>query len=93
MNMSSNQESMLWKVEPLSPSGTPPLDIDEEWLNFDEKPVVFESSGEESALYEENLTRAQVATKYLEELELKTWIKEGKFLFYILQQSFILRYK
>jgi cyclic AMP-dependent transcription factor ATF-4 len=70
---------MLWKVEPLSPSGTPPLDIDEEWLNFDEKPAVLESSGEEPTLYEQQLTRAQVATKFLEELELKTWIKEESF--------------
>lgn len=77
--MSSDQESMLWKVEPLSPSGTPPLDIDEEWFTFDEKPVVFKSNGEESTLYEESLTRAQVATKFLEELELKNWIKEESF--------------
>lgn len=79
--MSTDQETtMLWKVEPLSPSGTPPLDIDEEWLCFDEeKPAVFESNGEEPALYEEHLTRAQVATKFLEELELKnSWIKEGE---------------
>lgn len=71
---------MLWKVEPLSPSGTPPLDIDEEWLCFDEeKPAIFESNGEEPALYEEHLTRAQVATKFLEELELKNWVKEESF--------------
>jgi cyclic AMP-dependent transcription factor ATF-4 len=80
MNMSSDRETtMLWKVEPLSPSGTPPLDIDDEWLSFDEKPAIFESNVEESALYEEQLTRAQVASKFLEELELKTWIKEESF--------------
>lgn len=72
---------MFWKVEPLSPSGTPPpLDpIDDEWLCFDEKPALLEGFDEESPLYEENLTRAQVASKFLDELELKNWVKEESF--------------
>lgn len=73
-------------MEPLSPSGTPPLDTDEEWLNFDEDPAGLKEHDSKSELFEQPLTRAQVATKYLEELEtddLGNWIKEGKLNFFL----------
>ncbi|KAJ8683215.1 hypothetical protein QAD02_019007 [Eretmocerus hayati] len=79
--MSSDQENtMLWKVEPLSPSGDSDYDIDEPWLCFDEKPADFEDVGDKSDLLDSQLTRAQVASKFLEELELENgWIKEESF--------------
>ncbi|XP_023246642.1 basic-leucine zipper transcription factor A-like isoform X2 [Copidosoma floridanum] len=87
MSGSDQETTMLsWKVEPLSPSGTPPpFDKDEEWLCIDQKPAIPEANElyGESSLYEEDgeeqLTRAQVASKFLEELELKYWIKEESF--------------
>jgi hypothetical protein len=92
--MSSDLETaMLWKVEPLSPSGTPPLDLSEEWLCFDEKPAVLEGTGNADVPSEEQLTRAQVASKFLEELELKNWIKEGKFYSFLVQGTLRLMLK
>lgn len=67
---------MFWKVEPLSPRGTPSLNNDEEWLDFDEKPVVL-GDGDELFVEEQELTRAQIASRCLEALE-HQWIKEGK---------------
>lgn len=80
--MSTNQEegSILWKEEPLSPNGTSsPSDTGEDWLLFDEKPVVLGACGEEFTFYDEQLTRVQVVTKFLEELDSPNWIKEESF--------------
>lgn len=67
----------FWKEEPVSPTA---LDVEEEWLSFDDDRSAGDSIvKEEIVLYEEptNPTRAQVATKLLEELD--EFIKEGKF--------------
>lgn len=75
-----NQEIIFWKEEPLSPSEHPSLDGEEEWTNFDNEPAGLKEHDDKSQLFEEELTRAQVATKYLEQLEtddLGSWIKEG----------------
>ncbi|XP_015590816.1 activating transcription factor of chaperone isoform X2 [Cephus cinctus] len=79
--MSSNQDQKMWtwKVEPISPSGTPPPDTnDDEWLSFEyETPVDTPSNATEQHMYDDHPTRAQVATKLLEELD--EWIKEEPF--------------
>ena len=83
MSLNLENELWLWKVEPVSPSVTPPLEIEDEWLSFkDETPAGGTTIEEEPVLYDEDEhpTRAQVATKLLEELD--EWIKEGNiFLF------------
>ena len=76
---SDREESMLWKEEPLSPNGTLPSDSGDEWLFSDEKPVVLGADGEEFTFYDEHLTRVQVVTKCLEELDSQNWIKEGMY--------------
>ncbi|XP_012262241.2 activating transcription factor of chaperone isoform X2 [Athalia rosae] len=72
--MSSDQEkaSWIWKEEPASPSETSSLDIDDDWLSFESKENI-DSNGDQ-VMYEEQTSRAQVATKLLEELD--EWIKE-----------------
>ena len=80
MSSSQEQELWFWKVEPVSPSATPPLTIDDERLSFDDEKFAGGTNiEEEPVLYDEHKhpTRAQVATKLLEELD--EWIKEGKY--------------
>lgn len=73
----------FWKEEPVSPTV---LDVEEEWLSFDDDDdksagdtIVKDEEEEEIDLYEKSChpTRAQVATKLLEELD--EFIKEEPF--------------
>lgn len=81
--MSSNQEQEMWfwKVEPVSPTV---LDGEDEWLSFDDDDDI--SAGDTSVKEEveneepNHPTRAEVATKLLEELD--EYIKEGNYLFF-----------
>lgn len=80
---SQDQEMWLWKYEPVSPSGTPPLDVDNDWLLFDDKSIELTKNAAEPVMYDDHPSRAQVAKKLLEELD--EWIKEGNcfiFIFY-----------
>lgn len=63
----------LWKLEPVSPSGT--LEVEDDWVLFNDKSVDPTNNVAEPVMYEDHPTRAQVATKLLEELD--EWIKEG----------------
>lgn len=76
MTSSQKQELSLWKYEPVSPSGSPLLDVDEDLALFNDQSVEFSNNAAEVVMYEENPSRAQVAKKLLEELD--EWIKEGK---------------
>jgi len=81
--MSSNldQEMWLWKSEPVSPGcGTPPLEIND-WFLFDDKSIEFSKNAAEPVMYDDNPSRAQVATKILEQLD--EWIKEGNYFIFI----------
>lgn len=65
----------------MSPSVRSSLEIEDEWFSFDdETPSGGAAIEEEPLLYDEDEhpTRAQVATKLLEELD--EWIKEGKYI-------------
>lgn len=77
MPASQDQEMWTWKFEPVSPKGTLSSDVEEDWLLFDDKPVEPTKNAVEPIAYENNPTRAQVATKLLEELD--EWIKEEPF--------------
>lgn len=67
----------LWKSEPVSPGcGTPPLEIND-WFLFDDKSIEFSKNAAEPVMYDDNPSRAQVATKILEQLD--EWIKEEPF--------------
>ncbi|XP_014236812.1 myb-like protein Q isoform X1 [Trichogramma pretiosum] len=74
--ISSQEEMMMWKEEPLSPSGTAPLDLTAEWFYSDEKPLELEGFYEDAVCCNSPLTRAQIASKWLEELDSAEWIKE-----------------
>ncbi|XP_054014682.1 activating transcription factor of chaperone isoform X1 [Hylaeus anthracinus] len=76
MPASQDQEMWTWKFEPVSPKGTL-SDVEEDWLLFDDKPVEPAKNAVEPITHENNPTRAQVATKLLEELD--EWIKEEPF--------------
>ncbi|CAK9817065.1 Activating transcription factor of chaperone [Anthophora plagiata] len=77
MSSSQDQEMLLWKFEPVSPNGALSNDIEDDWLLFDDKSVDPTKKDIEPVLYEDNPTRAQVASKLLEELD--EWIKEEPF--------------
>lgn len=64
-----------WKYEPVSPSGTPPLETDDDWLLFNDKPVEFNNAAE-PLMYDDQSDRGHMATQLLRELD--EWIKEGK---------------
>ena len=64
----------LWKHEPVSPSGTPPLEINDDWL-FDDKSLEFPKNAVEPVMYEDYPSRAQEAKKLIDTLD--EWIKEG----------------
>jgi len=70
----------MWKDEPVSPSGTS-LEIDEDWPLFNDESVETPNNAAEVVMYDDHPTRAQVAKKFLEELD--EWIKEGKNLIFI----------
>lgn len=76
MSSDQGQEMWSWKFEPVSPSGTLPADPEDDWFLFDDRSVESTKNASEPAFYEDHPTRAQVATKLLEELD--EWIKEGK---------------
>lgn len=73
--MSNHLESWVWKAEPVSPSGASVGEADDDWLYTDDKSTSPNTSAGEPELYDEHPSRAQVATKLLEELD--EWIKEG----------------
>ncbi|KOC70543.1 Activating transcription factor of chaperone [Habropoda laboriosa] len=78
MLSNQDQEMLSWKFEPVSPNGTLSNEIEDDWLLFDDKSSVDPTKKDiEHVLYEDNPTRAQVATKLLEELD--EWIKEEPF--------------
>lgn len=79
----------LWKYEPVSPSGTPPLEVDDDnWLLFDDKSIDLFKNAADYVMYDDHhssLSSGQRATKLLEKLD--EWIKEGNcfiFIFYVL---------
>lgn len=75
MTSGQDQEMWLWKLEPVSPNGAPSNEVEDDWLLFDEKSVDPIKNVTDPVMYEDHPTRAQVATKLLEELD--EWIKEG----------------
>ncbi|KAG5314965.1 ATFC factor, partial [Acromyrmex insinuator] len=76
--MSSSQDQMwLWKYEPVSRSGTPSLEIDDDWPLFDDHSVEISNNTAEAVMYEDHPSRAQVAKQLLEKLD--EWIKEEPF--------------
>ncbi|KAL6444116.1 hypothetical protein ACFW04_001807 [Cataglyphis niger] len=77
MSSNQDQEMWLWKHEPVSPSGTPPLEINDDWFLLDDKSIEFPKNAAEPVMYDDNPSRAQVAKKLLEELD--EWIKEEPF--------------
>lgn len=77
-----------WKNEPVSPIGTPRLEIDDDWVLFDDKSVEVPKNAAEPVMYDDCPSRAQVATKLLEELD--EWIKEGNLVSSILRFFFFL---
>ncbi|XP_077272410.1 bZIP transcription factor crc isoform X1 [Temnothorax americanus] len=66
--------SHLWKDEPVSPSGSPSLDVYdvEDWPLYES--VDFSNNAAEIVMYDDNFSRAQRATKCLEVLD--EWIKD-----------------
>jgi len=82
----------MWKDEPVSPSGTSSLEIDEDWPLFNDESVEIPNNAAEVVMYDDHPTRAQVAKKLLEELDLE-WIKEGKYLIFISYCLFKISYK
>ncbi|XP_015119996.1 activating transcription factor of chaperone isoform X1 [Diachasma alloeum] len=74
-------ESWMWKVEPVSPSGTSTGDSEDDRFYTDDKSLSPSSSiisdPNDGALYGETPSRAQVATQLLEELD--EYIKEEPF--------------
>ena len=77
----SSLEFCVWKDEPLSPSGTSAGEVDDKWLYFQDKFSLVNNASEIDEIYDQNTTRAQVATKLLEELD--EWIKEGNICIYL----------
>lgn len=75
----------LWKNEPVSRSGTPLLNVDEDWPLFYEQSVEIPNNAADVTC-DDHPSRAQVAKKLLEELD--EWIKEGK-TYYICLMAFI----
>lgn len=67
----------MWKTEPVSPSGSLKTEYEDDWVLFDDKPVALTNHAAEPDMYKDQPTRAQVATKLLEELD--EWIKEEPF--------------
>ncbi|XP_003707066.1 bZIP transcription factor crc isoform X1 [Megachile rotundata] len=77
MTSNQDQEMWLWKLEPVSPSGTLSNEIEDDWVLFNDKSVDPIKNAVEPVMYDDHPTRAQVATKLLEELD--EWIKEEPF--------------
>lgn len=78
-----------WKYEPMSPSGTLPLGLDDDWLLFDDRLIGFSDDVAEP-MYDLS-DRALLGTRTLEEMENSEWekeIKEGNvsFFFYLITQ-------
>lgn len=71
----------LWKYEPVSRSGTPSLEIDDDWPLFDDHSVEISNNTAEAVMYEDHPSRAQVAKQLLEKLD--EWIKEGKYIIFV----------
>ncbi|XP_043262320.1 activating transcription factor of chaperone isoform X1 [Colletes gigas] len=76
MPSSQGQEMWSWKFEPVSPKGASSSDVEDDWLLFDDKSVE-PTKNVVKPIYDDHPTRAQVATKLLEELN--EWIKEEPF--------------
>lgn len=81
MSSYQDQEMWIWKCEPESPCGTPPLEIDDNWFLLDDKSVNFTIKAAEPVMYDDHTNRSQVAEKLLEELD--EWIKEGNYFIFI----------
>lgn len=76
MVTNQDQEMWVWKLEPQSPNGTSQADVEDDWLLLDDKSLEFTNAAE-PVMYDDQPSRAQVATKLLEELD--EWIKEEPF--------------
>lgn len=78
-------DSWIWKVEPVSPSGASTSDTeDDKFYSDDRSPSSSPSPSVtndpiDTPLYDETPSRAQVATKLLEQLD--EYIKEGEISF------------
>lgn len=73
---SQDQEMWVWKHEPVSPNGTPPLEVyNDDWLILNDKPVESPNIAAEPVMYDDEPDRVQIATQFLRELD--EWIKEG----------------
>ncbi|KAF3421210.1 hypothetical protein E2986_06539 [Frieseomelitta varia] len=77
MASNQDQESWLWKFEPVSPNGTLSNEFEDDWFLFDDKSVDPTKEVIEPIKHETHPTRAEVATKLLEKLD--EWIKEEPF--------------
>jgi cyclic AMP-dependent transcription factor ATF-4 len=77
MSSSQDQEIWLWKYEPVSPSGTPPLKVDDDSFLLNDNSVEFPNNAAEVVMYDDHPSRSQMAKKLLEELD--EWIKEEPF--------------
>ena len=83
--MSSMQNYWQWKVEPVSPTGFPNLDSEvvQTWGLFEDDEVQQQKKPQTTTAHEhekaDELTRAEIASKLLQDLD--EWIKEGMCLF------------
>ncbi|XP_008549915.1 activating transcription factor of chaperone isoform X1 [Microplitis demolitor] len=65
----SLHEQWIWKAEPDSPSGTSIGEAEDDWISIDDKSSTLINDVLDPELYDENPTRAQVASKLLEQLD------------------------
>lgn len=77
MVSNQEQEMWLWKFEPESPSGASQVEVEDDWFLSDDKSIDPTNNAAETDSLGKNSSRAQVATKLLEELD--EWIKEEPF--------------
>jgi len=83
--MSSIQNYWQWKVEPVSPTGFPNLnsEVVQTWGQFEDDEVQQQKKTQTITAHEhekaDELTRAEIASKLLQDLD--EWVKEGMCLF------------
>ncbi|KAG8036377.1 hypothetical protein G9C98_003699 [Cotesia typhae] len=65
----SLHENWIWKAEPDSPSGASIGEAEDDWIYIDDQSSILVNDVLEPELYDENPTRAQVASKLLEQLD------------------------
>ncbi|KAH0553293.1 hypothetical protein KQX54_001274 [Cotesia glomerata] len=62
-------ENWIWKAEPDSPSGASIGEAEDDWIYIDDQSSTLVNDVLDPELYDENPTRAQVASKLLEQLD------------------------